>query len=49
MGKSPVQVWKFTDRGPNTVFYGPHIDQSECRILESHITKAYNDTRSSSV
>ena len=22
---------------PNTGFYGPHVDQSECRILQSHI------------
>ena len=33
----PVRIRKFTDHGPNTGFYGPHVGQSECRILQSHI------------
>ena len=37
LGKSPVRIRKFTDHGPNTGFYGPHVDQSHCRILQSHI------------
>ena len=30
LGKSPARIRKFTDHGPNKVFYGPHVDQSEC-------------------
>ena len=41
LGKSPVQIRKFTDHGPNTDFYGPPVDQSECRILQSHIIMSY--------
>ena len=37
LGKTPIRIRKFTDHGPNTCFYGPHVDQSECRILQSHI------------
>ena len=32
LGKSPVRVQKFTDHGPNTGFYEPQVDQSECRM-----------------
>ena len=42
-GKSPVRIWKFTDHGPNMGFYGPHVVQSECRILQSHIINLYID------
>ena len=28
--------------GSNTEIYGPHVDQSECRILESHVIIPYN-------
>ena len=38
-GKSPVRIRKFIDHGPNTGFYEPHVDQSECRILQSHIIR----------
>ena len=40
LGKSPVPM-KFTDHAPNTGFYGPHVDQSECRILQSRIIIVY--------
>ena len=40
--KSEVRIRKFTDHGPNTGFYRPHVNQSECRILQSHmIIKKY--------
>ena len=39
LGKSPFRIHKFTDHGPNTGSYGPHVDQSECRILQSRIIK----------
>ena len=32
LGKKPVRIRKFTDHGPTTGFYGPHVDQSECRF-----------------
>ena len=38
LGKNPVRIRKFTDHGPNTGFYRPHVDQSECRI-QSRIIK----------
>ena len=41
-GKSPVRIQEFTDHGPNTGFYGPHVNQSECRTLQSHIIIMFN-------
>ena len=35
------RIRKFTDRSPNTDFYGLAGDQSECRILESHVINSY--------
>ena len=40
----PVPTSKVSIYGPrpNTGFYGrPHVDQSECRILQSHVIKKY--------
>ena len=31
--ESFIRIRKFTDHGPNTGFYGPDGDQSECMIL----------------
>ena len=34
-------VQKNTDHGLNTGFYGPNVNQSESRILKSHIIKRF--------
>ena len=34
-----VRIRKNTDYGPDTLFYEPHVEQSEPRILQSYIIK----------